>query len=284
MTGTVLVTGASRGLGLATAVAFAEAGHQVFATMRDPAKAPEALESRTDVEVLRLDVTDPTTVAAAIDRVRVSTGDVPDVLVNNAAVGVISALEELQPDELRDVLETNVVGVFETCRRVVPGMRARGSGRIVNIGSIGGRVATPGLGSYSTSKFALVGLTTTLRRELRQRGIDVVLIEPGAVRTDLIGPGRSFGRAAWRTSSGPYQAIYQRLATLMQSSFETMGMTPEELARRIVRAATCKRPRARYVIGADARALAWFQRMGDGALQDGLLERSFATLMGRASG
>lgn len=276
-----MVTGASRGLGLATAVALANGGHRVFATMRDPSRAPSALSDAPRVEVMRLDVTDPASMDAAMNTILDQLGDVPDVLVNNAAVGVIAAMEELRPQELRSVLETNVVGVFETCRRVIPRMRARNRGRIVNVGSIGGRVATPGLGSYSTSKFALAGLTTAIRRELRTHGVQAVLVEPGAVKTDLIGPGRPFGDEADRSDDAPYAEVYDGLARAMQLSYHKMGMTAEAAARAIVRAAVTKRPRARYLVGLDAHALAWLQRLGDGAMQDALLDRSFALAMGR---
>ena len=281
MTRTALVTGASRGIGLATAKALAAAGVRVFATARAPA-ACDALhleiERGASIEIVQMDVDDDRSVDAAFAAVIARLGDVPDVVVSNAGTGVVGALEEVSDAELRAVLETNLFGAARVARATVGRMRARGSGRIVNVGSIGGRVAVSGTGAYAASKFALAAMTDALRREVKRFGVDVVLVEPGAVKTDLIGPGRPIAAAA-RAPTSPYRRVTDLIARSMQMNFEAAAMPVEQAGAAIARAATCARPAPRYLVGLDAKLLAAFARIPSTRAQDALLELLFERVM-----
>ena len=168
----ILITGAGRAIGAATAQELARAGHQVIATARDP-----SLLDQLDVALrLRLDVTDDESVRAALDRA----GDV-DAIVNNAAISAKGPLEGYPIDRLRAMFETNTFGALRLIQQVVPAWRARGHGVVVNVSSVQGRVATPLEGPYSASKFALEALSETLHYELGHFGIRVVIVEPGYI-------------------------------------------------------------------------------------------------------
>jgi NAD(P)-dependent dehydrogenase (short-subunit alcohol dehydrogenase family) len=280
MTRTALVTGASRGIGLATAKALAAAGWRVFATSRAPdASAPLVEAARvTSIETMRLDVGDERSVREAVSAVVAKIGDVPDLVVSNAGTGVVGALEEVSEAELRAVVETNFLGAARVARAVVGPMRARGHGRIVHVGSIGGRVAVPGIGAYSASKSALAALNDTLRRELAPFGVDVVLVEPGAVKTDLIGPGRPVAERTQDPGS-PYRLATELIARSMQLNFVVAAMPAERVAQVVLRAATSRRPRPRYLVGLDAHLLAAFAWLPSARAQDALLAALFERVM-----
>ena len=189
----ILITGCSSGIGHATAERFAARGWRVFATMRRPESSGGALRDEAARQGWRLttpalDVTRDDSVAAAVAGALGETGGRLDVLVNNAGYYALGPLEETTPDELRAQLETNVVGVHRVTRAVLPAMRERGSGTIVTLGSVSGRVAVPIVGAYHASKWALEGLTDSLAQEVTGFGIKVTLVEPGAFSTEWAGP------------------------------------------------------------------------------------------------
>jgi len=187
MSKTILITGASTGFGRDTAEILARAGHTVFASMRDPqAKNREhaAALRKQGIEVVALDVSDDASVKRAIDEV-LARADRIDVLINNAGVASAGVTEAFTPDQAKTVFNTNVVGLLRTSRAVLPGMRAQGDGLIINIGSILGRVTLPFFGIYGASKFAVEALTDSLRYEVSQLGIDVVLVQPSAYPTRM---------------------------------------------------------------------------------------------------
>ena len=250
--------------------------------MRDLEKAAavcdKAKRASGRVEALRMDVADVGSVCEAIDAVRERSGDVPDVLVNNAATGILGAVEEVSNEELRAVFDTNLFGLVAVLRAVCPAMRARGSGVIINVGSVGGRVSMRGLSAYSASKFAVVAMTDALRRELRPFGVHVSLIEPGGVRTELIGPSRAIAAAA-RTPKSPYRETMERITQLMQLNYERAGNPPESVAEVIARAATAHRPAPRYLVGADAHLLALLGSVLSGRTQDVVLDAMFDWIM-----
>jgi NAD(P)-dependent dehydrogenase (short-subunit alcohol dehydrogenase family) len=185
---TILVTGASRGIGLATALAFARAGHKVAAAMRNPAAAPElaraAAAERLAVSVFTMDVDDDASVKLAVQRVEAELGPI-EVLVNNAGIERTGSVEEMPVSDFRDVMETNCFGAIRCTRAVLPGMRARRSGCIANVTSIAGKLATSPMGAYAASKFALEAVSECLAQEVKPYGIRVCVVEPGIINTDM---------------------------------------------------------------------------------------------------
>ncbi|HYM17242.1 MAG TPA: SDR family oxidoreductase [Micropepsaceae bacterium] len=184
---TILITGTSSGFGRDTAETLARAGHSVFASMREAQgknrKQAEALR-KADVQVVELDVTSDESVERAVKEVLARAGRI-DVLVNNAGIASLGITEAFTPDQAKVVFNTNVVGLLRTIRAVLPAMRKQGDGLIVNIGSIVGRVTFPFWGIYGASKFAVEAFTDSLRYEVSQLGIDVVLVQPSAYPTQM---------------------------------------------------------------------------------------------------
>lgn len=180
----VLITGTSKGIGYDTTLLLARAGHEVFATMRNPDASDLAKvvrEANLPVTVLRLDVDDDASVAAIFDRV----GHSIDVLVNNAGIYSINAVEDESLDQFRRVMETNYFGAVRCTKQVLPAMRKRGSGCIINVTSIAGRIALGASGAYAASKFALEAFSESLAQEVKGHGIRVALIEPGIIDTAM---------------------------------------------------------------------------------------------------
>jgi NAD(P)-dependent dehydrogenase (short-subunit alcohol dehydrogenase family) len=251
-----LITGTSSGFGLATSVELARRGFRVFATMRDLDRSERldraVADAGVEVETLQLDVTSDRSVQEAVSEVLSRAGRV-DVLVNNAGFGMGGMLEDLTLDELREQFETNFFGVVRVTKAVLPSMRERRSGRIINMSSISGRVAVPGLSAYCSAKFALEGLSDSLRLELSRYGIRVVVIEPGSFRTDIFERNKRMARRALDPESPNYAATMLGQA-LLDRRVPRMSTNSDKVARLIARAATARRPRARYVIGAEARA------------------------------
>ncbi len=185
---TILVTGASRGIGLATALAFARAGHTVAATMRNPAAAPElaraAAAERLAVSVFTMDVDDDAAVPQAMRRIEAELGPI-EVLINNAGIERMGSVEEMPVSAFREVMETNCFGAIRCIQAVLPGMRERRSGCIVNVTSISGRLASSPMGAYAASKFALEAVSECLAQEVKPYGIRVCVVEPGIIDTDM---------------------------------------------------------------------------------------------------
>ncbi|WP_445186598.1 oxidoreductase [Pseudonocardia sp. Cha107L01] len=181
------ITGSSRGLGLEIARAALENGHQVVATARDKAAVTRALGSSERLLAVSLDVTDAGRAATAVEEATAAFGRI-DVLVNNSGFGLLGAVEEISDAEAREVFDVNVFGLLGVTRAVLPGMRARRSGRIINIGSIGGFVTIPSSGIYGATKFAVEGITEALSAELAGTGVTATVVEPGAFRTEFLAP------------------------------------------------------------------------------------------------
>ena len=247
----VLITGCSSGIGLSTAQRFARAGYRVFASMRDPARGA-ALRQQAEQQgwYLRtppLDVTRDDSVTATVTGLLQETDGRLDVLVNNAGVLCIRSVEETTPDELRAQFETNVVGVLRTLRAVLPTMRARGQGVVVNVSSVLGRVIVPANGPYQTSKWALEALTETLRYEVRPFGIRVICVEPGPFKTQIRQNQMRAGQT--QTADSPYAWLVEGY---LQSSGRLRRGPPESVAEIIYRAATAAHPRLRWSAGTTA--------------------------------
>lgn len=238
-----LVTGASSGIGSACAALLAARGLRVYAASRS---APR-----------RMDVTDPVSVHAAIDEIVRIEGRL-DVVVNNAGAALAGAVEDTSVEEARAQFNVNFFGVLRVCRAVLPVLRQQRSGYIVNIGSIGGLLALPYQGLYSASKFALEGLTESLRLEARPFGVNVVLIEPGDHRTSLTGNRL---RTAESQSNPVYRDRCDR-AIARTAADEQAGVAPEAVARLLYRIVNRPNPRLRYTVGpAPQRAAVWLKRL-----------------------
>ena len=252
-----LVTGASSGIGRAVAIRFAESGFRVFGT----ARRGIAARLTSDVALLELDVRDDASVAAAVEHVHREAGRI-DVLVNNAGYALEGAIEETSDAEFSGLFETNVFGVARMIRATLPIMRAQGSGRIINLGSILGLLPAPFLGFYSASKHALEGLSESLDHEVRSFGVRIVLIEPGYTRTEL---ARSRTTAA--TELPDYLAMRRRVSDAF-AEHTVNGIDPKLVADAIFNAATALRPRLRYAVGPQAITLALLRRLGPTGLLD----------------
>jgi NAD(P)-dependent dehydrogenase (short-subunit alcohol dehydrogenase family) len=263
--GRVLITGASTGIGEQCALDLAGLGFEVFAGVRR-AEDGEALKAkaRGRLEPLILDVTDPGTIEAARDFIdRRAGGSGMAGLVNNAGIVVAGPLEFVPLDELRRQLEVNVVGQIAVTRAFLPMIRAA-RGRIVNIGSIGGRMAVPFMGCYGMSKFAMEALSDVLRMELKPWGIHVSLIEPGAVKTPIWRKSRDEGTAGRAVMGPAMEKLYGRqIDRLLKvtANMEGKGVPPEEVSRVVIDALTSERPRTRYIVGREARAQALMRRI-----------------------
>ncbi|GAA1368869.1 oxidoreductase [Catellatospora chokoriensis] len=248
MSRVALVTGASAGIGAATARRLHELGFTVYAVARrlDRMAPLAALGMHTAA----VDVTDDAALVALVDRVIAASGRL-DVLVNNAGYGSFGALEDVPMDEARRQFEVNVFGAARLCQLVLPHLRAQGSGRIINVSSVGAKLYQP-LGSwYHSTKYALEGLSDCLRVELKPLGIDVVVIQPGGIATEF--PRVAGERLLATSGGGPYDEHARRYALTLMSEPDHIS-PPSVVARAIGRAATVRRPRARYAVGRGARA------------------------------
>ena len=265
----VVITGASSGIGEGCAHHLAAAGHEVLAGARS-AEDLERIAARGWTP-LRIDVTDGESIAAAAREAGAVEG-----LVNNAGTSVAGPLEFLPIEDLRHQLEVNVVGQVAVTQAFLPALRAA-RGRIVNVGSIAGRVALPGLGPYAASKFALEAITDSLRRELRHTGVHVAIVRPGSIATRIWDKGTE--DADRRRAAMPPEAerVYGRLLdALRRGAVEAAarGLDPVEVARCVEHALTARRPRTRYLVGSDARQRAVVARLVPDRAMDALIARA----------
>jgi NAD(P)-dependent dehydrogenase (short-subunit alcohol dehydrogenase family) len=247
----VLVTGCSSGIGRAAALALARAGFPVWASARKLASLGEL--ERAGCRVLELDVTDEQSRAAAVRAVEADHGAV-GVLVNNAGHGGGGPVEEVPLGVVRETFETNVFAVIRLCQLVLPGMRARRSGLIVNIGSAAGLVTPPTGCPYAMTKYALESLCDALRPELRPFGVRVTLIQPGAVRTRFMANSEPHQPAG--DGQGTYAVYKANVATMAERAHRDGArgvLAADDVAAVILKAVTAPRPKARYKAGSQAR-------------------------------
>jgi NAD(P)-dependent dehydrogenase (short-subunit alcohol dehydrogenase family) len=272
----VLVTGCSTGIGRATALRLARAGWPVFATAR-------RVEAIRDLEAgcrcLPLDVCDEGSMRAAVEAVEKEHGAV-GALVNNAGYGSEGPLEEIAMEEVRRQFETNVFGLLRLTQLVLPGMRRQRSGRVVNLSSMGGRLTLPGGGIYHATKYAVEALSDALRFEVRGFGIDVVVIEPGAIKTRF--GDTAIGRVdAVANRDAAYDAFRESLKQQIRGAYEgplaALAGEPDDVARVIERALSARRPKTRYPITAGARLLMGLRRWLPDRAFDAFLRTQFAS-------
>jgi NAD(P)-dependent dehydrogenase (short-subunit alcohol dehydrogenase family) len=267
---TVLVTGCSTGIGFATALAFGRAGHQVAAAMRNPDRAPElaraAARESLPITVVTMDVDDDASVSSAVGRIEKELGHI-DVLVNNAGIERMGAVEELPLADFRAVMETNYFGVIRCVQAVVPAMRERRKGCIINVASVAGHVAVSPMASYTASKFALEALSECLAQEVKPHDIRVAIIEPGIIDTAM---SRHIG-VVLEPSTYPQQ---RRVAALFSTVLEQPA-PPSLVAEKILEIATSDTWQFRHLVGPDAAFfVGWRKGMSDeewvnvGALDD----------------
>jgi NAD(P)-dependent dehydrogenase (short-subunit alcohol dehydrogenase family) len=274
----VLITGCSTGIGRAAALRLARAGHRVYATAR-------RLETVRDLEpagcrVLPLDVCDEASMRAAVTEVERAEGAV-GVLVNNAGYGSEGPIEEIPPQELRRQFETNVFGLVRMVQLVLPGMRRQGWGRIVNLSSMGGRLTLPGGGAYHATKYAVEALSDALRFEVRGFGVAVVVVEPGAIRTEFGHTAVAHVAASERPGS-PYARFREVLKQQIEGAYEggpiaALAGEPDDVAHAIERAITARRPRTRYPVTFGARLLMGLRRWLPDRVFDAFLRTQFPT-------
>lgn len=275
--GAVVVSGASTGIGAACALHLDGLGFRVFAGVRKPGDG-EALSRRASPRLvpLALDVTDPASIASATDAVARTVGPAGLYgLVNNAGIVVAGPLELLPPAELRRLFEVNVIGQVAVTQAFLPLLR-RARGRIVNMSSISGRMATPLLGPYAASKFALEALTDALRLELQPWGITVSLVEPGAVATPIWEKSRVAGQELAKAVPPEGWELYATAIAAVQraAAQAARGAIPAEVvARAVAHALTAEKPKTRYLVGRDARVRAAFAALLPDRLRDRLVTR-----------
>jgi NAD(P)-dependent dehydrogenase (short-subunit alcohol dehydrogenase family) len=271
----VVVTGASSGIGRATAEYLVRAGFRVFAAVRRDEDVRNVRAAKLPgLSPILFDVTDNVALARAAEEIDTEVGSLGLAgLVNNAGVSGAGPLEVVDIEEIRHCFEVNVVGSLAVIRALLPMLR-RGSGRIVNMSSGAGRVATPLMGPYCISKFALEAATDGLRMELHRSGIDVVLIEPGAVSTTMVGKGNAQVDRQITQLPADAPAYYRNsLVQLRKVLDRTKGKDPEVVARAVHEALTTSRPRSRYVVGGDARLLLTLRAFLPDRALDALLRR-----------
>ena len=252
-----LVTGASSGIGRAAAELFAKQGYTVYAAARSMDKLKE-IESDT-VRPVSLDVTDDESMTTCVKQVLDAEGRI-DVLVNNAGYGSYGALEDVPMEEARRQIDVNLFGLARMTQLVLPSMRKAHYGKIINITSMAGRVWSPYGSWYHASKFAVEGLSASMRLELQPFGIDVILIEPGAIDT----PWAEIAALHLRETSqnGAYAEDAGRAAARIAKTYASSYVTkPEVIAKCIVKAAAARRPRTRYLLGYGAKPMVCIQKL-----------------------
>lgn len=266
-----IVTGASSGIGEATARRLRGMGYTVYAAARRVERMAPLAEA--GIHPVRVDVTDDASLVGFVEQVIAESGRV-DVLVNNAGYGSYGAVEDVPLAEARRQFEVNVFGLARLSQLVLPYMRRQGAGRIINISSIGGKIYQPFGGWYHATKFAVEGLSDSMRLELAPLGIDVVVIEPGAIATEWSGIA---GQHLLATSGhGAYAEQAIRAAAFFTADPEGVASPPSVIADAVAKAVTARRPRTRYVAGRGAKAILATRRL----LPDRAFDRAMTAMMG----
>lgn len=246
-----VVTGSSSGIGFETSLALAREGYFTYATMRDVKKADKiqkiADEESLSLKVIELDVDNEESAENAINTIIQEKGRI-DVLVNNAGWGIWGTGEDVSVEEFKEQFETNFFSVVRMVQKVAPTMRNQGSGSIVNISSVAGRIGLPASTAYVSSKFAVEGLSESLRYELGQFGVNVIIIEPGVIKTNFFDSMKTAKKA---DEGGAYRDITIKVITGVKMMAE-MGTSPKEVAQVIIKSLKEEKPLPRYIVGNDA--------------------------------
>nr|AIE94903.1 short-chain dehydrogenase/reductase SDR [uncultured marine thaumarchaeote AD1000_54_E04] len=246
-----VVTGTSSGIGFETALALAREGYYTYATMRDTTKSDKIEElgkkDNLKISVLELDVDDEISVKNAIRKILDQKQRI-DILVNNAGWGLWGCVEDVSVDEFKAQFDTNFFSIIRLIQEVGPTMRKQGSGKIINISSVAGRIGFPASPAYISSKFALEGLSECLRLEMAPFGVDVVIIEPGVIKTNFLNPVKLAKKSESDTA---YNDITSKVVSGIKMMAE-MGTPPKEVADAVVKSIKDDKPLPRYIVGNDA--------------------------------
>lgn len=245
MKGIVLVTGGSSGIGRSIAGHLSTVGYQVYGTSRSASNG----ESLDNFSLVKMDVTDEESIKHALSFIEAKHGRL-DVLVNNAGLGMAGPLESTTYEEAREIYETNVFGVLNVCRQAIPLLRKAGTSNLINITSIAGRVALPFRGIYSSSKFAVEGLTESLSMELRAFGIRVSIVEPGDFKTNI----NQNRRISQQVDSEVYNGAFERTLVKIKEEVST-ARDPKVIAQTIERILRARKPKLRYIVGTPMQRL-----------------------------
>jgi NAD(P)-dependent dehydrogenase (short-subunit alcohol dehydrogenase family) len=275
--GTVVVTGASTGIGHAAALHLNELGFDVIAGVRKDEDA-KRLEGQ-GLRPVKLDVTDEKSIASARKEIEEASGGRLAGLVNNAGVAISAPLELIPVDKLRQQIEVNLIGQVAVTQALLPLLRAA-RGRIVNVSSIGGKVALPMLGPYAASKFALEAVSDSLRRELRHLGVDVVVVEPGGIKTPIWQKGNEAADEMLEDVPPEAEQLYGDLVQAIRQQSRKIeresGLPPRAVAEVIGKAMTAGKPKTRYIVGRDAKLRATLAKWLPDRAMDGLIGRAIS--------
>jgi NAD(P)-dependent dehydrogenase (short-subunit alcohol dehydrogenase family) len=279
-----VVTGSSSGIGFETSLLLARKGFSTYATMRNLNKSQKINDitekENLPLKVLQLDVTDDRSVKDAIRQIADESSRI-DVLVNNAGYGLMGAVEDLSIDEFKSQFETNFFGVIRVTKEVIPIMRNQKNGNIINVSSVGGKIGIPLNSAYISSKFALEGLSESMRYELEQFGIDVILIEPGVVKTNFFENADVIGNNNTSTTTNNKTSVYSQLTQKLFEGFEPMlksnsSSLPSDVAEIIYQAIESKNRKVRYPVGKDAVSIIQTrQNLSDKELENWIKESIF---------
>lgn len=275
----IVITGGSDGLGRAAAILLAERRYRVVAAGRSAKKLADmeafAAQKKLPLETIELDVCSDESVKDAVGRVVAQHGAI-DVLINNAGVGYMAAVEEIAMADFKQQFETNLFGVLRVTQAVLPGMRALRSGRILMISSVAGLVTPPTYGAYSSSKHALEGLSNALRLELHPFGIRVVLVEPGYIITNFQQTAQDLAQPyVEKAKDSPYQKIYEGAWKGANKGRKGSKTTPEDCARVILEAIESSNPSVRYGVTPLATLVKWGKRLASDRMLDQFLRRYY---------
>jgi NAD(P)-dependent dehydrogenase (short-subunit alcohol dehydrogenase family) len=272
--GPVLITGCSSGIGRAITTHLLDRGHQVYASARHP----ESLADLASAGALTttIDVTDEESMAKAVAEIEASHGQV-GALINNAGFAEYGPVETVPMPQARDQFETNFFGLARMCQLVLPGMRRAGSGHIINISSVGGRMAFPGGGVYNASKFAVEGWSDSLRFETAPFGVFVTVVEPNLIRNTRFEDHVGASLARNTPETGPYRELRKAIGDQMGRCFtsDKMASPPAAVAATVGRALRARRPRSRYVVSPSGRFLVGSRRFLPDRIWDDILRRQF---------
>jgi NADP-dependent 3-hydroxy acid dehydrogenase YdfG len=271
----VLITGCSSGIGYATAEHLAAEGWNVYATARRPETIADLAEK--GCKTLALDVTDEQSMSAVVEEVAKAEGAI-GVLINNAGYSQSGAVETVPMDQVRRQFETNVFGLLRMCQLVLPGMRDQHWGKIVNMGSMGGKLTFPGGGIYHATKYAVEALSDAMRFEVRGFGVDVILIEPGLIVTNF---GDTASASVGESGNGPYERFNRHVVKMTQEAYKgpmvKLGGGPEAVAKTIGKALKSGRPKPRYAVTPSAHLLINQRRFMPDQVWDLIMRTQFPT-------
>jgi NAD(P)-dependent dehydrogenase (short-subunit alcohol dehydrogenase family) len=270
---TILITGCSTGIGYATANAMAARGWRVFATARKPADVAR-LSAMPGISAIPLELGDLDSIAACAAQVLAETGGTLDALYNNAAYGLVGAMEDVPGVHLKRHLDVNVVGTHELTRLVLPAMRRQGHGRIVTCSSVLGLVSGPFRGPYCASKYAVEAMSDAMRYELVGTGIFVSLIEPGPIRSEFLASTLAMMKSAIDIKTSPHADTYARRIAAMENDTQSkLKLGPERVVKAVIHATESTRPKVRYRVSPHTHAIAWMKRLLPERALDAVLMR-----------